>query len=83
MPEGDIVISYKPVALSKIEARKKLCESDNKFNDKAVRYFLCTGWEMCSDKACKFCFIVFWDVASLDVVIITRLHCVSCRRLKP
>jgi hypothetical protein len=35
MPEGDIVVSYKPFALSKIEARGQLCESDKKY-DKAV-----------------------------------------------
>ena len=62
MPEGDIVVFCKPVALSKIEAREQLCENDNMYNDKAVRYFHCTCWGLCSDKACKFCSIVFWDV---------------------
>ena len=79
----DIVVSYKPVVLSKIEAREQLCESDSKYNDKAVRYFLCICWELCSDKACTFCIIVLWDVTSRDMVITTRLHGVSSRRMKP
>jgi hypothetical protein len=36
MPEGDIVVPYKTFELSKIESREQLCESDNKYNGKAV-----------------------------------------------